>query len=282
LGEQPGEFELGSVAVHGGTSRESTRKGRRLRDMSEEGHVMRNKVLVGVTAVLLAIPAISIAADRFTDVPSSHTFHDDISWLADRGITRGCNPPANDEYCPDDSVTRGQMAAFMRRFANTSQPRLVGGEGAGGTLSENNWATLVSMTVDVPADGGALLLNGSTILSISDDDDLGGGGLLQVTLDQECTDTSDGAFAIWETISIGGDSPTAVGSFPVSQGSHVVRLCAFVAVQNEPTQAQEPRVSALWASAGQVSTLGAESLDTSLSKSDLLERIRAMVSNAGE
>lgn len=243
---------------------------------------MRNKVLVGVTAVLLAIPAISIAADRITDVPSSHTFHDDISWLADRGITRGCNPPANDEYCPDDSVTRGQMAAFIRRFANTSEPRLVGSEGSGGALSENTWATLVSMRVDVPAEGGALLLTGTTILSIPDADDVGGVGLLQVTLDQECSDESDGSFALWETLSMGGDSPNAVGSFPVSQGSHEVRLCAFVAAQTAPTQAQEPRISALWASHGQVSTLGADASDTSLSKSELLERLRELVTRAGE
>jgi hypothetical protein len=43
-------------------------------------------------------------------------FTDDIIWLADSGITQGCNPPANDLYCPGDRVTRGQMAAFLVRF----------------------------------------------------------------------------------------------------------------------------------------------------------------------
>ena len=42
-------------------------------------------------------------------------FEDDIEWLAARGITRGCNPPRNDRFCPDDHVTRGQMAAFLVR-----------------------------------------------------------------------------------------------------------------------------------------------------------------------
>ena len=51
----------------------------------------------------------------FTDVGSSNTFEDDICWLADQGITRGCNPPANTEFCPEDPVTRGQMAAFLVR-----------------------------------------------------------------------------------------------------------------------------------------------------------------------
>jgi len=52
---------------------------------------------------------------RFIDVPLGHTFYADIDWLAVEGITRGCNPPANDMYCPDASVTRGQMAAFLHR-----------------------------------------------------------------------------------------------------------------------------------------------------------------------
>src|SRR5690606_857029 len=37
-----------------------------------------------------------------------HIFEADIASLADAGITRGCTP---DRYCPDQPVTRGQMAA---------------------------------------------------------------------------------------------------------------------------------------------------------------------------
>ena len=51
----------------------------------------------------------------FGDVPSDHVFAADIAWLAEEGITRGCNPPANTNFCPDDRVTRGQMAAFLVR-----------------------------------------------------------------------------------------------------------------------------------------------------------------------
>jgi hypothetical protein len=51
----------------------------------------------------------------FADVPSSHTFASDIAWLAKEGITKGCNPPSNTQYCPDGHVTRGQMAAFLVR-----------------------------------------------------------------------------------------------------------------------------------------------------------------------
>jgi hypothetical protein len=52
--------------------------------------------------------------DAFTDDDGS-VFEGDINALAAAGITRGCNPPDNDEYCPDDNVTRGQMASFLVR-----------------------------------------------------------------------------------------------------------------------------------------------------------------------
>ncbi len=42
-------------------------------------------------------------------------FEDDIDKLATAGVTLGCNPPANTNYCPANPVTREQMAAFLRR-----------------------------------------------------------------------------------------------------------------------------------------------------------------------
>lgn len=51
----------------------------------------------------------------FSDVPGQSTFVDDIERLATAGITRGCNPPGNTRFCPEDPVTRGQMAAFLDR-----------------------------------------------------------------------------------------------------------------------------------------------------------------------
>ena len=60
---------------------------------------------------------------RELDKPHRDSFRDDdtsqfetaIEWMAAEGITLGCNPPANDRFCPDDFVTRGQMAAFFAR-----------------------------------------------------------------------------------------------------------------------------------------------------------------------
>jgi hypothetical protein len=58
--------------------------------------------------------------EDFEDVSEDNVFHADILWLADQGITRGCNPPDNTRFCPDDFVTRGQMAAFLVRALDYS------------------------------------------------------------------------------------------------------------------------------------------------------------------
>jgi len=56
-------------------------------------------------------PSSAVKPLPFTDIASS-TFVDDIVWLADSGITKGCSLT---KFCPVDPVTRGQMAAFLSR-----------------------------------------------------------------------------------------------------------------------------------------------------------------------
>jgi hypothetical protein len=52
--------------------------------------------------------------DYFIDDENS-PYEDHINRIAAAKITLGCNPPANDRFCPKDTVTRGQMAAFLKR-----------------------------------------------------------------------------------------------------------------------------------------------------------------------
>jgi len=75
----------------------------------------RLTLIIGVVA-MIAAPLAAVATDSFSDVPTSHTHHDDITWLKDAAVTKGCNPPGNTQYCPDDDVTRAQMATFMRNL----------------------------------------------------------------------------------------------------------------------------------------------------------------------
>lgn len=80
----------------------------------------RSALLALLVAGVILVPAAVYASHQFTDVPNSHTFHNAIDWMKDNNITVGCNPPANTQYCPDDNVSRGQMAAFMKRLAENN------------------------------------------------------------------------------------------------------------------------------------------------------------------
>jgi hypothetical protein len=60
----------------------------------------------------------TIAADGdaapFTDTDGS-LFSADIAWLRATGISQGCNPPANDHFCPERLINRGEMAVLLSR-----------------------------------------------------------------------------------------------------------------------------------------------------------------------
>jgi len=70
--------------------------------------------VMAVALVMLMPIAASAAGGTFTDDDNS-IFEADIEWMAVNGYTSGCNPPTNDHFCPDDPVTRGEMAAFISR-----------------------------------------------------------------------------------------------------------------------------------------------------------------------
>lgn len=118
---------------------------------------LRLASILGVAALIVA-PLAALAA--FDDVPESHTFHDDIEWLQASGVTKGCNPPDNTLFCPEDNVTRAQMSAFMRRFAQYLDAE-DGTPGQADTLdghlpeelSVQGWVRVAGNTVTLDANG---------------------------------------------------------------------------------------------------------------------------------
>ena len=89
-------------------------------DVAGEGEMLwlyqSNPVSAQYSVVdVAAVPTVTPGDVMFGDVPDDHLFNQEIEWLADQGITKGCNPPDNDRFCPDDPVSRGQMAAFLDR-----------------------------------------------------------------------------------------------------------------------------------------------------------------------
>ena len=100
---------------------------------------------------------------QFTDVPASNIFFPWIQKMKQVGITTGCG---NGIYCPNDPVTRGQMAVFIMRGAfnqllPAGSPVLVSVSPAAGprgqtvTVSISGQNTnFVSGTTQVTAGGG--------------------------------------------------------------------------------------------------------------------------------
>jgi len=60
------------------------------------------------------------ATQRYGDVPPSNAYYNFVERMGALGITSGCNPngPPPLNYCPGDSITRGQMAVFLVRAFN--------------------------------------------------------------------------------------------------------------------------------------------------------------------
>jgi len=75
-----------------------------------------NSITRGQMAVFLETSLGGVTAPclgTFADVPTTHPFCGFIELLNNDGITGGCaaGPPAR--FCPDDPITRGQMAVFI-------------------------------------------------------------------------------------------------------------------------------------------------------------------------
>ena len=61
----------------------------------------------------------SSVSERFLD--DNGSLHEaDIEAIALAGITLGCNPPVNDQYCPSQNVTRAEAATFLLRLIGES------------------------------------------------------------------------------------------------------------------------------------------------------------------
>lgn len=80
-----------------------------------------------LAGVAMGIPERNIAAAAELEPGGSFVDDNDsvhegaIEAIAAVGITVGCNPPANDRYCPGRTVTRAEMASFLTRALNLGE-----------------------------------------------------------------------------------------------------------------------------------------------------------------
>jgi len=76
-----------------------------------------DRVLTRAEMATMVSRALSLPAtgtDHFTD-DNGHILEGAINRIAEVGITEGCNPPANDNFCPDRNLTRAEAAGFLAR-----------------------------------------------------------------------------------------------------------------------------------------------------------------------
>jgi hypothetical protein len=164
-----------------------------------------------------------MGSHRFSDVPNTNTFHADITWLADMGITRGCNPPANTEFCPKDPVTREQMAAFMRRLADRTQGRIASNYAAwelpGGVVRK-----VVDIEISAPGSGGGLAITGYG--TFIDDLEIALGVMWIERGGTSSCDTGELlSVAAWDTWASGSDTASSNTGLPVGTSRQHIKLC---------------------------------------------------------
>jgi hypothetical protein len=123
-------------------------------------------VVLGVALCAAAVPAAAQLCAGFTDVSASSGFCPNVEWIKNRSITLGCTPATS--YCPNDPVTRLQMAAFMNRLGTAITPALISQEGVSlagvlGTFDQPSGNVgVVCSSGDVPITGypRKILVNG--------------------------------------------------------------------------------------------------------------------------
>jgi len=206
--------------------------------------------LAGMVGALLATPIAVYASHQFIDVADSHLFHNDIDWMRDNGITFGCG---GGKYCPDDPVTRGEMAAFLRRL---SEKKVVNaGELQGFTAAQltpraafnstgdapNGADFTLSTTITAPAPG-ILLLSATIDAQNLTDFDLAG-CLLEIN-DGFVSGTFMVSQLDGDTLTNTQEDCTTTGAAAVTAGTHTID---FEVLVGEPsTELFDASVWVLW------------------------------------
>ena len=204
--------------------------------------------IAGTVAVVMAIPLAVVAAHSFNDVPDSNEFHGSIAWLKDNGVTVGCNPPANTNFCPDDNVSREQMAAFMRRFAQTQGSTGANVNDATDTISTTGTTYVELLSIQVaPTAEASVALNGHVTLAKPTSAD----GTYQAIIARDsCTGTVVGSAAWIGAINTEGTSEAttlALTAADVVTADTTYVLCAAETVDASPAATASLRgLTASW------------------------------------
>lgn len=126
----------------------------------------RRLAVAVVTVGLLSVPLAAAANHVFGDVDHGYTHAPGIEYVADTGITAGCGDGS--DYCPNDAVTRGQMATFLHRssgnaggIAPSVNAAELGGEGPSAYTTTVHPATIAGGSLTTNTSSGTAALTGT-------------------------------------------------------------------------------------------------------------------------
>jgi hypothetical protein len=190
----------------------------------------RFALLLGVALSFLCSSAVAQYCDGFTDVPSSSPFCPDVTWLKTYGITEGCSAGM---FCPNEDVTRLQMAAFMHRLGEN--PAFVNGGNAFGVTAVLGTSDNNSLTINVDGQRAMMVqpvvdpfwgfnpnvVNGANINVVSPSvagATIAGGGGCNDGTGGSCSLTGDGNQVTESFGTVGGGLANSAGNFGTVAG----------------------------------------------------------------
>lgn len=127
-----------------GSSRFEIRGGRRRRLLRLS---VAGLLAVALVATGMFISGVVLASHNFSDVPTLAFYHSAVEWVFNRAITAGC---AAGLYCPDNNVTRGQMAVFLRALGTALTPTMLIGAATPGTTDLDVNSNICQTTAYTP------------------------------------------------------------------------------------------------------------------------------------
>jgi hypothetical protein len=238
--------------------------------------------LIGCIALLAALAPLGLLAGSsqpFADVDPNSVHYTNIIAIRQAGITNGCNPAAN-LYCPNNNVTRQEMASFLARtagiggnppvanaltlsglpanaFSRTNSNGFGFTNPGQGIALTKSWQTLTSTTLNIPTNGFVFVI-GTTHLYWNGTTGSGGANI-------EVCDPTSGACSWTQFADLGAGSGnvldasvTGQTSFTVTPGQRTFILRGGLAASAAgPTNAYNATITALFVPFGPGGAIGA-------------------------
>ena len=183
---------------------------------------VRIGLILTVIGIMVVVPTAVWASHTFNDVPDTDWAHDEIAWLADVGLTHGCDDGTI--FCPDDFVSRRELAVITHREHQNLDVRHEPINKAVVLVADTD-TRVATVEITAPLDGGFVSVSGFGMIAQAA---APASGFLWIEVDNAgaCDRTGVVAMANFDTTVAGMDSTITLGGFYPPAGTSRVDLCA--------------------------------------------------------